>query len=238
MKRLLFLSISFLLTGKLIAQDQPDVKHNDRPSVVTYNAEEPKEKPEVKNTYLIKLNLISALSGDIGPSIEKPLFNKFTGEVGAGVTVKNFSKDVLIDFFEINDGSNNQSILRESKLGGSFMAAFKYYPEEAMDEYYFAPEFRYRRYNSTSRVENQRGNFDESSSLTDFKLTFGYVDYVDDFIIVEFNAGVGIRNRNESLLAPKKDSAGNQTGIFALENTNKMVPLVSLGLKIGFLAKK
>jgi hypothetical protein len=239
MKKLLIIPLVVSLFSAR-AQDQPEMrKDNEQPRVITYHAEEPKKQVNFETLNLVKMNVISALAGDIGLSYERQIAGKFSGEAGLGVTVKNFSQGMLVNFMELKEGYFDPKISRQYGLGPSFMIAAKYYPSGAMDEFYFAPEFKFKKYNSSATVQNQRGTFEEHLTLSDFKLTVGYLDYIEDNIILEYNVGLGVRQRNQSMLKyVENDNSGNPVNKFQVEPVNTPAPLVSFGIKIGFVAKK
>lgn len=232
MKRI-FLAVLFS-TGLFSGYSQVEPENNtepQQPKVIIYNAEEPGKDEIFEPLYLVKLNLISALSGDMGLSVEKKLGDKFSAEAGLGVTVRNFSQGLIVNFFEINDGINDPQIERVYKLGPSVIGSFKYYPNGAIDEFFFGPEIRYRRYNSQSRVIGERGRFNEFISLADFKINVGYINFIEDNIFIEYNAGLGIRNRVQKMLSFEE----NNPDAF-IDDVNLFAPLISFGLKIGFVA--
>lgn len=225
-----FLSALLLLSYIHIqAQDKPE---STQPRVIIYSAEEGKQEKEFNPEYLVKINLISALSGDMGLAVEKRLEEKISVEGGLGLTVKNFSQGLIVNFFDITEGVNNPLIERQYKLGPSFTAALKYYPNGAIDEFYFGPEIRYRRYNSDASIQGERAGYKEYVGLADFKINFGYINFIEDNIFIEYTGGIGIRNRNQSVLTSQDDT----TLVPVLKELNVFAPLISFGLKIGFVA--
>jgi len=234
MKKYIFSLILLLFFQKIRAQEvQPSIEDKaQEPKVTTYYAQDSEKEVEATAVDLIKINLISVFSGDIGINYERKLLNKIAAEAGVGVTVKNISREGLIDFFEVEDASRSAKIKRTYKPGFSFTASVKYYPNDASKAFFFAPMFRYRHYNSEATIEAQRGVFKEAITLSDFLLTVGYVDYIQNAIFLEYFAGVGIRNRNQSLVST------TESGTIEPNKIIKMGPLISLGLKIGFQVKK
>jgi hypothetical protein len=229
MKKVL-LPVFFIFAFCMVhAQDKPE---SSQPKVIVYNAEEGKKVKEFNPEYLVKINLISALSGDMGLAVERKLNDKISTEAGLGLTVKNFSQGLIVNFFDLNDGINNPLIDRQYKLGPSFTAALKYYPNTAIDEFYFGPEIRYRRYNSDASVQGDRIRHKEFVGLADFKINFGYINFVEDNIFIEYTGGIGIRNRNQNLLTSQDDKTLSPV----LTGLNVFAPLISFGLKIGFVA--
>ncbi len=232
MKKIALLGLCTLIFLNAKAQNEPERgKESEQPKVVMYSADASEKKEPFEPVYLLKLNLISALSGDMGLSIEKKLNERFTAEAGLGVTVRNFSQGMIVDFFDVEDGMNYPTISREYKLGPSFVAGLKYYPNGAIDEFFFGPEVRFRRYNSEARQKGERGIHSEYSSLLDFKINFGYINFIEDNIFIEYNAGLGIRSRNQQFLTFEESSSNA-----ILDRENVFAPLISFGLKIGFVA--
>lgn len=229
---IILLTTSFL---KLAAQNEPEVQppQQRQPKVITYKAEETPVKSLTPHINLLKIDLISVAAGDIGPMFERKLGNKISAQVGAGVTLQNFSKGAISNFFSSTENSNIQ---RVANIGESFTAAFKYYPNGAIEEFYFAPQFRYRTYNSMAKALYQPGNFNEHLTTMDFMFSFGYIDYVQDNVFLEYSASVGIRNKNQTALV--HDTSISPSKYDLQSNANQYVPLVALGLKIGFSVKK
>ncbi len=232
MKKIALLGICSLVFWTVKAQNTPERQsESEQPKVVIYSAEASDKSAPFEPVYLVKLNLISALSGDMGLSCERKLNERFSAEAGLGVTVRNFSQGMIVDFFEFEDGMNYPTISREYKLGPSFIAGLKYYPNGAIDEFFFGPEVRYRRYNSEAKLKGALGTHEEYSSLLDFKINFGYINFIEDNIFIEYNAGLGIRSRNQQFLSFEDGSS--QT---ILDKENVFAPIISFGLKIGFVA--
>ena len=183
----------------------------------------------------IKINPILLVFGDIPIYFEQKLAKKLTGEVGLGLTYKNYLGD-LFDQLEM------ESIVKtENETGYSFSGALRYYPSayDALEGYYFAPEIRHRVYNMRAlECENTKINVKQSKTYTDFKLTFGYAEFVDDNILFDLYCGIGLGNRyyknevsGETIYRsyPEEDET-----IISVNDRSKTVPVFSCGIKFGF----
>lgn len=206
------------------------------PRVIIYSApEEASASSSKEEIHQVKLNLLAPLGGNIAVSLERQLLSKLTAEASAGVTLRNFGQNFLYDFFEVQNDFN-YGIIRTHGIGPSVSAAIKYYPDGALEGYYFSPEIRYRRYNSSAWETGIGAPYDEYNTLTDFKLQFGYVSYIDQHIVMEYFAGVGIRYRNSEMLQFVEEDPVTKSPVYGvrLQSSSEYAPLLSIGLKFGF----
>lgn len=229
MKILLPLLLAIIVTSSAIAQETP--------RVIIYNA--PEEKGPINSKeeiHQLKLNLLAPLGGNIAVHLERKLLPKLTAEGSAGITLRNFGENFLYDFFEVQN-DHNFGIIREQGIGPSVSGAIKYYPDGALEGYYFSPEIRYRRYNSNAWESGSIGApYEEFRALTDFKLMFGYVNYLDEHIVLEYFAGIGIRYNNQEMLSFVEVDPTTGAPVYGVRllKEQEYVPLLSLGLKFGF----
>jgi hypothetical protein len=198
-------------------------------SKVTYHRAE-----RDKNIYnLIKINPLLVLNGDIPIYYERRIMDRLSIEGAIGIT--------HMDYIYQGITTENYEEERRAKLGYSLMISAKFYPSnhtKALDEIYFGPEIRHRRYNT--EVEDcgntsLTGFIPEYRTLTDFKLTVGYISYISDNVIFDFYGGVGLRSRNISYAYCDDIYNGSSyNAVMEFEKINDFVPIISAGIKIGF----
>jgi hypothetical protein len=200
---------------------------------VTYSKIGYKRTVRDKNFHtVIKINPLLVFNGDIPVYAERRLRDKISVEGSVGFTYQDyFNELVLLDGYE--------NYKRYPKPGYSFSGALKYYPSNytrALDEFYFGPEIRYRRYNSEvedlSATPATLSRLVEYRTLIDFKMTFGYMAYVADNVLFDIYGGIGIRHRD--MVQAKYDySYSSSTSQVFLESTNDFIPTLAAGVKFG-----
>jgi hypothetical protein len=179
---------------------------------------------------LIKINPLLILNGDIPIYVERRIKDQISLEGGIGFT----HMDYVTNIFTVNNQNGNPDV-RKANPGYSLMVAAKFYPSKytkALDEFYFGPEIRYRKYNTEVQDCSSPSSaifIPETRILTDFKLTIGYISYISDRVIVDFYGGIGMRSRNITSY-----SCNSSSTAMVLKQVNDMVPVISAGIKLGF----
>jgi hypothetical protein len=161
----------------------------ENPRVIVFNSPESNTITK-KDTYpnLLKISVIEAMAGDLSFYYERILAKNLSGEIGLGLTTKGlFSTDIQ---------DPNTDIFRQSKTGISFGFGMRYYPFRAVEDYYFAPELKYR-FSQNTYTPNLTDNFQESKSMLNVRMTFGYVFFIDDRIFLDLFASLGIASIKE-----------------------------------------
>jgi hypothetical protein len=229
--RNIFLTVSLFAILSLTCNAQTD---STRSTVtVTYSKIGYKRTVHDKNFHTaVKINPLLIFNGDIPVYVERRLRDKISVEGSVGFTYQDYFNEVIL-----LDGYENYK--RYPKPGYSFSGALRYYPSNytrALDEFYFGPEIRYRRYNS--EVEDLSANpatlsrLVEYRTLIDFKMTFGYMAYVADNVMFDIYGGIGIRHRD--MRQAKYDySYSSSTSQLSLESTNDFIPTIAAGVKFG-----
>ncbi|MBN4051273.1 hypothetical protein JYU16_00505 [bacterium AH-315-M05] len=190
-------------------------------------------KSDIKNA--IKINPLLLIFGDMPIYYERKLSEKFSVEVGIGITFRNYFRDLL--FFDFDDTDI------KIKTNISFRGGMRYFAAsngEAISGAYLAPEFAYLKYSKdVSKLDPQTGEttqsyLPEEIQYTDFKLIFGYqsLEWAEDFFF-DLYIGIGVRKSAEQLVKREYDS---QTNLYKnwIESDNKTKPLIPLGVKISY----
>lgn len=221
MKKLLII-FTALLSYQSIAQDGPKV-------VVFNSSENEKREPAYWSKYnLVKFNLLEAFSGDFAFYYERILHENFSAEIGLGVTLSDYVSMFLDDNFTIDDDNY------EPLLGYSISLGGRYYPMHAADEFYVAPEFKYKFYHNNIFYQDLTGDelsMEESKSMAIGRLTFGYMYFFDDNIFIDFSGGFGIGKIKQTRLAWEVDDLGFQQAV--AENNSTLGARFHLGIKVG-----
>ncbi|MBK0404223.1 DUF3575 domain-containing protein [Adhaeribacter sp. BT258] len=222
-------------------QSAPDSARPQSPQIIVtegspatyFTTKKVAEKTPLRTS--IKMNPLLLLQGDIPVYIEQKVAKKLTIELGLGMTYDNVITDAL------DPDHYSESTQKENLMGYSIAAGLRYYPSstyETMEGYYFAPEIRYRQYKSiANQYLEETIDVKQGRDLTDFKLGFGYVDFIEDRIFIDMYTGIGMRNRKYHNMVRDGETVYNGTTTvetYEVWNENKMVPLFSLGAKIGF----
>lgn len=199
------------------------------PKVVVFNSTETKE-PEYWSKYnLVKFNVLEAFSGDFAFYYERILNKNFSVEGGLGVTLSDYFSGLINDNFDFTDETY------EPLMGVSFSIGGRYYPFRAADEFYFAPEFKFKYYHNNQYYTNLMGMEEvahESRTIPTGRVSFGYVYFFDSNIFIDYSAGFGIAKVTTRTLEQEYDNITGQFD-FVIDETSRLVPRFHLGLKIG-----
>jgi hypothetical protein len=199
---------------------------------VTYSKIQYKKTVRDKNfRTIVKINPLLIFNGDIPFYVERRIRDKISIEGSIGFTYTDYiAQYLLIDENDIYED-------RFGKLGYSFAGALKFYPSNytrALDEFYCGPEIRYRRYNTeVADINSSSGipaRLPEYRILTDFKMTFGYISYITDNVILDFYGGIGIRHRD---IYQAELDYYMSTQQLNFVHTDDFVPTLSAGVKFG-----
>lgn len=201
------------------------------PKVVVFNSSSDNKPAYLEKHNLIKFNVIEAFAGDFAFYYERIMADKLSLEAGLGVTLSDyFSTFYNSDFtFDFADDSV------EPLLGFSFALGGRYYPFRAADEFYFAPEFKFKNYKN-NRYYTDNNNVEqvvlESTRWVVPRISFGYVYFFDDNIFVDYFAGFGIGSVTSNQL---EQSYNGVTGLweYEIESKRRLVPRFHIGVKIG-----
>jgi hypothetical protein len=199
----------------------------DGPKVVVFNSPEEKNNEPAFYQNLFKLSPLEAFSGDISFYYERILTRDVSAEIGLGVTTSDYLS-IFTDDLNYSD--------RTSKIGTSFGLGLRYYPFRASEDFYFAPEFKYRYYhNSYTPSSSSMLLSDESRSVSNFRITIGYVYFFDEKIFIDYYGGLGLAAvRETSYGSPIYDGA-TQTYQYNRSTNSQVKAKLTLGIKFGFV---
>ncbi|MFT5819494.1 MAG: hypothetical protein ACI8ZM_000718 [Crocinitomix sp.] len=205
----------------------------DEPKVVVFNSSKSERKSsDVVN--ILKFGMLEPFSGSFSVYFERVLTDKISVEAGLGLTINDYLNVALNDIDDLIGNSNGN----EAKLGQAFSLGVRYYPGFIPEDFYVAPEFRFKRYvSSQSYIEDAvEKTFNESKVLSIGRVTFGYHYLVMDNIFWDFYGGFGIAQVNQKELSigtvydPITDT--NVT-TYEPEVTTGLVPKLHIGIKLG-----
>jgi hypothetical protein len=217
------------IVASIILVISTTINAQEGPKVVVFNSSTSEEKSTVERYNMFKISLLEPFSGDISFYYERVFTQNISGEIGLGFTIDDYLSLAFADAFESSDE-------RTPLIGTSFGAGLRYYPFLAGDEFYFAPEFKYRYYHSTiSTYETTSApsvQLEESKSMSNFRITVGYVYLFDDRIFIDYFAGIGIAMIKTAEYNIEYDSV---TGEYDYNLVEKRVPKprLTLGIKFG-----
>ncbi|WP_146194247.1 hypothetical protein [Brumimicrobium oceani] len=202
-----------------------------QPRVITFGAENETdgvENPVEKN--VIKISIFEILTGDFPIYYERALNDYFSAEISAGLTFGDYYGELFGDnAFSPSD----QSV--DARYGYSFSAALRFYPIQSLEDFYIAPEFKYRKYNWERQVEAFteeapyviEADAEESRVYSMPRITMGYVYYYDYNIIFDFHVGIGMNTPTEELFDNEE--------FRVIETKRNTKPRIHFGFKIGYI---
>lgn len=200
---------------------------------------------------VVKMNPLLIFTGDIPLYYERKLTENISAEGAIGVTTRNYLRE-LWDYASNPFYTEKQAYSFDDiigKVGFSLRLAGRYYPASdvsAPHEFYFGPSIDFRRYNyavpmaeedpSTGELrfslyEEMNGN----RSFTDVKIMFGYSDFFEKNLMVEYYGGIGMRFISEDrfYIDEIAQPTGGNIPQTAIINDKKTVPIFSAGVKLG-----
>ena len=224
--------------SQTIQNSEPEEKLQ-QPKVVVFNPEGNSDsnvnskEPEFR--HMIKISPIMFINGDFPIFYEYRLGRNLSIEAAIGIT----HKDYIHELFEATKGDFSYDNEELYTTGNSFRSSLKYWPSKygAMEEgYYFSIEYLNRNYNSTLTFEDYDNNTSEyifyespkKRNISEWRLLFGYVYYLDDKVFFEYFGGIGMGTVTTD--GPYYDRNYNlKSGIQKRSRPNYIV-----GWKIGF----
>ena len=174
-----------------------DVFGNEQ-STTTNNSNTNKnsKKPNFEDVYMLKIDIIQPLFGNIIFSLEKNFTNRFGAELSAGPTLSTALSDLAKLFDEFSGAEKG-----ESDFGLYYGAQIKYYTDS-----YYSPEGFYCglgfRQSTLKWKELPTIQFIDYSAketkITEFlRITLGYTGIYDRFVS-DWYLGIGIRQNTKS----------------------------------------
>lgn len=200
-----------------------------QPRVITFESEQKSKDSKIEKN-VFKVSLFELASGDFPIYYERVLGKKISIEGSAGITFGDYFGGLLSD--------NYYSPLSEnvdSKYGYSLSISFRFYPIEALEEFYIAPEFKYRKYNWDREAEffpdyepfYDVRNVSESRVYNMPRISFGYAFFYDTNLSFDYYLGIGMNTPTERLF---------DTELLKVQEEKRNTrPRVHFGLKIGYV---
>ncbi|MDX5347526.1 MAG: hypothetical protein LPJ89_02950 [Hymenobacteraceae bacterium] len=191
-----------------------------------------------ENTNFIKINPLLLINGDLPIYYERGIAKGFSVEAAVGITMRNY----FLDAFDEADADlgNFVETEKEYDYGTSFSINPRFYPSfkhEGYSGWYFGPMFRQQSFNS--RIIKADGiklekEVDQKHVLTDAKLMFGYMNYIDyDRVFFEFYTGLGPRTKKVTNYMYSEYDANAQEYRVKTDNYTKKRLSLALGFKLG-----
>lgn len=211
---ILTLFIGFLLATPALAQTDSSLYYQ------YYGGKSPKAagKPSPLEGVIIKVNLASAICGDIPITVEKVIGGVFGLEIGGGVIPGWYVPENNYLY-----AGGNPYLATPLSVGYSIYACPKFYTESyGPDDSYYGGMFRIRHYNL------QNG---DNVQYMDIAFNSGTQIILADHITVEYNYGLGIRMRKQT------DAAGNVTSTNGTGATGNIFDglITPIGIKVGYM---
>jgi len=214
MKYLITLFISFLFASTVAAQTDSSLYYQ------YYGGKSPqasKKKINFLEGMIFKINLASAICGDIPITAEKVIGGSFGLEAGVGIMPGWY----IAENNYLYQGGNPY-LASGLNVGYSIYFCPKFYTDNyGPDDSFYGGMFRIRHYNLKNGSNVQ---------YMDIAFNYGTQMILADHITFEYNYGIGVRLRKET------DSQGNVTSSNGTSTGNVFDGLITpIALKIGYM---
>lgn len=208
---------------------------NDTTKIIVYDAFNPTQTLDTKRDIQyeknqIKWNLGMIMRGCFEMDYERVLSEKFTFEVGAGVTYVDLIYAVAGDLDNLGGGNVKY------KYGPLVTADMRFYPRSVtdFDGFYISLMYRYRKYNAIETVGYQTNNINYNYEMKNNHAhsEFGFIvgsqsgDYFD--LVYDYYFGVGISNITK--VYPDRGDYNTPPTESTIESSR---PMLYVGLKMG-----
>lgn len=225
MKRNLIVVLIFFYGLNLYGQDEPKV-------VVFNSSKSERKSSDIIN--ILKFGMLEPFSGSFSLYYERVITDKLSAEVGLGLTINDYLNVAINDLDDLFGGTNGN----EARLGQAFSLGLRYFPGLIPEDFYVAPEFRYKRYVSIESYmeDGDEKTFNESKILAIGRITFGYQYLVTDNIFWDFYGGFGIAQVKQKELSVENlydPVTGLSETVYLPEETTGLVPKLHIGIKLG-----
>lgn len=165
----------------------------------------------------MKISLFEYFSGDFALYYERAMGDKFGLEMSLGVTVFDFVGSLFDDFLYDYDEKVFQ-------YGLSYSLSLRFYPIELFEEFYIAPEYKYRKYRWT--YQSYYGDFQETKKHSLPRLNIGYSYFYDNNLLFDYFFGIGMNRET-------KERYDDYENDIITENLNPR-PRFHIGFKVGY----
>lgn len=162
-----------------------NLKAQNEPRVVTFKSEESSKDNLNLEQNILKLSVLEYFSGDFALYYERALGDMFGLEMSLGVTVFDYVGSIFDDFLFGYDEKIFQ-------YGLSYSLSLRFYPIDLFDEFYIAPEYKFRRYKW--KREYSSGDEEESRKISLPRLNIGYSYFYDNNLLFDYFVGIGLNN--------------------------------------------
>lgn len=202
-----------------------------QPRVITFGAENETdgvENPTERNS--IKISILEILTGDFPIYYERALNDYFSAEVGLGLTFGDYYGEI---FGDSPFSPSAQEV--SARYGYSFSAGLRFYPIQILEDFYIAPEFKYKKFNWDRQVETFieeepyviQVDAEESRVYSMPRISMGYVYYYDHSITFDFHVGIGMNTPTEEMF--------DHNELRVIETRRNTKPRIHFGFKIGYI---
>lgn len=213
MRYILALFIGFCFASPALAQTDSSLYYQ------YYGGKTPKStKPSPLEGVIIKVNLASAVCGDIPITVEKVIGGVFGLEVGGGIMPGYYIPENNYLY-----SGGNPYLAGKMSVGYSIYACPKFYTEAyGPDDSYYGGLFRIRHYNMANG---------DNVQYMDIAFNSGAQMIIADHITFEYNYGLGVRLRKQT------DASGTVTSTNGSGATGNIFDglITPIGVKIGYM---
>lgn len=188
---------------------------------------------------IIKVNPFMILHGYFPIAYERQVVNRIAIELGGGLTIKDFiyHSEFMQITREASFSDDDYGEFKEAKNGFGYYGTLKLYlgsyrvPEPSGA--YMGLQAQYREHSWIQTFENSslvssEILADQRRRTTDFMLLAGWQDIMDDNIVFEINAGIGVRDQSHN--RKKIENSGKLADAPPVSSTL----VIAFNLKVGY----
>lgn len=191
----------------------------NEPRVITFKNEESIHQQEFKSTFnILKINIVEFIPGDFSLYYERGFGEMIGFEMGLGTTIYDYVSSFL------NDHDVYNSNIRFS-YGLSYSFALRFYPIDLFEEFYIAPEYKFRKYNWERDYSNGT-TANEMRKLSLPRINLGYAFFYDNNLLFDYFFGIGFANET-------RETYESSAGQVVKADMNPR-PRFHMGIKIGY----
>lgn len=199
----------------------------DNPKVIVFKSEDSKVNSSPQSN-ILRVGVFEIVNGDFSLYYERKVAEKLSLQFGLGVTIQDYFGGLLNDDIDFLLESDVQA-----KVGHSLSAGFRFYPSGALEDFYFAPEIKYRKYQWDDNTYNGPDPETQTRSYAIPRLNIGYVWYYDNSVNFDLFAGFGFAKIKNNAYETTYDPITFQAQTEMTER-EALRPRFHIGFSIGF----
>lgn len=240
MKQTIFLVTALLFSGISNAQVKNEEPTKEEPSRIKVYTPSTNGKSPTTSSYkwAVKTDVFKYLAGEFPVILEYRIAKKISVEASAGLTYA-----FLPNEFTLSEDDESSSYESKAAMGSAFRAAIKYYPSsdyDAIEGWAFGIQLFTKTSNRDYEVSEDNPNSaalegkKDTKIKTGISLVIGKQLFQDSNISIESFVGIGFNKVHREYSKDGDYNLGTGSYDVIDVETEKTVPTVQWGLRIGF----